>query len=169
MIQAGKGYFFMKKIRVISWTAVAIWMAFIFLFSAQPATQSNSLSEGVVKALVRTINIIYPVGMEVSTTQAYLDRLNGIVRESAHGVVYLVLALLVFNTFRKNGIPGGKTFLLTIAVCAFYAATDEIHQLFVPGRAGELFDFAVDFTGALTGSLLFFLFNSVSEKKLIVK
>jgi VanZ family protein len=149
----------MKKIRVISWTAVIVCMSLIFLFSAQPAAESNSLSEGLVKAIVHTIHIIYPIDLEVSATQVNLDRLNGIVRECAHGVAYLILAMLVFNAFIKSGIISSKTFLLTIIFCAFYAATDEIHQFFVPGRACELFDFAVDSTGALTGSLLFYILN----------
>ena len=35
--------------------------------------------------------------------------------------------------------------------CIFYAATDEFHQLFVPGRYGMVRDVVLDFLGALTG------------------
>jgi VanZ family protein len=38
-----------------------------------------------------------------------------------------------------------------------YAASDEFHQLFVPGRSGEVKDVLIDSAGAVTGALLFYL------------
>lgn len=35
-----------------------------------------------------------------------------------------------------------------------YAATDEFHQIFVPGRAGMVTDVMIDSSGALAGILL---------------
>ena len=35
-----------------------------------------------------------------------------------------------------------------------YACTDEIHQLFIEGRSGEIRDILVDSTGALIGMVL---------------
>jgi len=35
--------------------------------------------------------------------------------------------------------------------CSLYAVTDEIHQLFVPGRSGELRDVMIDSIAALVG------------------
>jgi len=50
--------------------------------------------------------------------------------------------------------------ILTLGLAAWlltsaYAATDEIHQLFVPGRAGMVADVILDSCGALTGVVLF--------------
>ena len=39
---------------------------------------------------------------------------------------------------------GGKGTVVALAVGAAYAASDEIHQAFVPGRSADPFDFAVD-------------------------
>ena len=46
---------------------------------------------------------------------------------------------------------GGTAFFAT----AVYAATDEIHQLFVAGRAGRFSDVVIDSAGALLGVLVF--------------
>lgn len=44
---------------------------------------------------------------------------------------------------------------LSWAFCILYAASDEFHQLFVPGRAGLITDVCIDSAGALLGILLF--------------
>ena len=41
--------------------------------------------------------------------------------------------------------------LINILICAFYAVTDEIHQIFVPGRAFEWMDVGIDTAGAIIG------------------
>ncbi len=54
------------------------------------------------------------------------------------------------------------------AVCLLYAASDEIHQLFVPGRSGEVRDVMIDFSGAVLGialSMLVFLLICRIKKK----
>ena len=38
-------------------------------------------------------------------------------------------------------------------VCLLYAASDEIHQAFVPGRGPSVFDVLLDFCGAVTGTV----------------
>ena len=37
---------------------------------------------------------------------------------------------------------------------ALYAATDEVHQLFVPGRSGQVSDVLLDSAGAIAGLAL---------------
>ena len=53
-------------------------------------------------------------------------------------------------------------------ICLLYAASDEIHQLFVPGRSGEVRDVMIDFSGAVLGialSMLVFLLICRIKKK----
>ena len=47
-----------------------------------------------------------------------------------------------------------KYLFLAILASALYACTDELHQLFVPGRTGQIFDVFVDTLGATFGCLL---------------
>lgn len=49
---------------------------------------------------------------------------------------------------------GGLTVPLAIAGSAAYGISDEIHQMFVPGRSPELLDLLADLLGASTGAFL---------------
>ncbi|MEQ8199438.1 MAG: VanZ family protein [Clostridiaceae bacterium] len=50
-----------------------------------------------------------------------------------------------------------KTLLEAQKLCLFYAATDEFHQLFVPGRSAMFTDVVIDFSGAAMGTVLFYI------------
>lgn len=48
-----------------------------------------------------------------------------------------------------------KKALAAISIAVLYAATDELHQYFVPGRVCSFWDFFFDSLGALTGVILY--------------
>ena len=59
------------------------------------------------------------------------------------------------NPIRQNPTQKESKYLsLAILASALYACTDELHQLFVPGRTGQIFDVFVDTLGATFGCLL---------------
>jgi len=68
----------------------------------------------------------------------------------AHIVVYFILAVLVTralvrdNTKINNGIFN-KSFLINSGFAIF----DEVHQIPIPGRVGDLLDFCADILGIL--------------------
>ena len=47
--------------------------------------------------------------------------------------------------------------VIAAGLTAFYACTDEFHQLFVPGRAGLLSDVLIDSLSAVLGLVVFAL------------
>jgi VanZ family protein len=54
-----------------------------------------------------------------------------------------------------GGLPrrfAARTAAVAIAITATYAATDEIHQMFVPGRSAEVADLIFDTLGACVGT-----------------
>ena len=55
-------------------------------------------------------------------------------------------------------LPGLPPFAAFTAASA-YGATDEFHQRFVPGRDGNLWDWAADATGAFLASAMLFLWQ----------
>ena len=139
-----------SKLKILAWTLTAAWMLVIFMLSAQPGTQSGSLSMGITQVFVRIIGFIFPLNPEKIANPDWLNNLDGIIRECAHGAAYFILALFAANALKSCGLKGrSKLVLVTLAICAVYAVSDEIHQLFVPGRACELFDFEVDMLGAV--------------------
>ncbi|MEF2639337.1 MAG: VanZ family protein, partial [Lachnospiraceae bacterium] len=44
--------------------------------------------------------------------------------------------------------------LIPFALGVLYAASDEFHQLFVPGRSGQVRDVCIDSSGVMIGILL---------------
>ncbi len=71
-----------------------------------------------------------------------------------HAIEYAVLGGLLAIGFSKNGHSGNKTILLIAVFGLFYGISDEIHQLFVPGRVFDFGDIASDGIGSLLGGLL---------------
>lgn len=140
-----------RKNDIAPWIPALIWMALIFFLSAQPAVNSNNLSKGVTKIIIEIIGRILPLQIEMSTVNDLVSQLNHFVRKFAHFFAYMILGILIAAAFVKNGIKGYKAFAFSLVICFIYAASDEIHQLFVPGRGCQLKDVMIDSTGAFVG------------------
>jgi VanZ family protein len=69
-----------------------------------------------------------------------------VVRKIAHFAEYAVLGALLLRALRSEA--------LAVAAGVAYAATDELHQHFVPGRHAAFRDVAIDAAGVLAGVLL---------------
>lgn len=59
----------------------------------------------------------------------------------------------------KSGVRGFKACLLSVLICAVYAAGDELHQWFVPGRQASVIDILVDTAGAAAGILIYMIIS----------
>ncbi|HPG37739.1 MAG TPA: VanZ family protein, partial [Candidatus Saccharibacteria bacterium] len=76
------------------------------------------------------------------------------IRKSAHFAGYLVLGALLLSVIKSYYQQFKSRFIIATAAAAFYACTDELHQLFVPGRTGRITDVFIDTAGAALGALL---------------
>jgi len=141
-----------EKRLILSWSVVILWMILIFAFSAQPADESNEVSLGITAILLRFIENL---GITTDVSADWIGEINNIVRKSAHAFVFFVLAMLAVNAFLSTKAKGFKAFLFAFIFTFFYACTDEIHQIFVPGRACMLSDVGIDSIGAVIGLCLF--------------
>ena len=148
--------------KILSWTVVIFWMILIFNLSSQVAQQSNQLSTGIAEIIVKTVERIIP--------QADLDiyKLNNLVRKSTHFFLYLVFGPLVVNALRRSGVYGYRSIVLVLLICVLYAISDEVHQLFVPDRGGEVKDIIIDSAGATVGIGLYLLASNVDKLRRIV-
>ena len=50
-----------------------------------------------------------------------------------------------------------KYCLIGLLICYIYACSDEVHQLFVPGRSGKIIDTFVDLVGSSIGVFSYYL------------
>jgi len=80
-----------------------------------------------------------------------------------HFIAYFVLAFLVNLTLiyqRKSRFLFEKATVATIVICLFYGVVDELHQMLIPGRFAETWDWVADALGVFAGVLIvYFLIN----------
>lgn len=71
-----------------------------------------------------------------------------------HIIEYLPFGFLVFRALKgsKGNLPFKKIFLFSICLAVLYALSDEMHQLFVPGRDASVWDLLCDSIGAVIGA-----------------
>lgn len=77
-----------------------------------------------------------------------------------HFLLYVVLAWTVYRAIQNqewNASLKKHRYLATILIVALYGATDEVHQLFVPQRSGNLYDWIADCIGAATVSAAYWV------------
>ena len=151
-----------KNIKIIiSAVLVVIWMGVIFLFSATCADESDKQSKGVIYIIAEKIE-----GKSADQIEN-IDSLNHLIRKFAHGSVYFVLCLLVMNLIMqiKENNLNYIYVLIAVVICFLYACTDEFHQIFVDGRAGQYTDVLIDTFGATIGATLYVLIFKIKKKK----
>ena len=123
-------------------------MLFIFTMSSFGSDSSNAQSGQIIQVLRQ----VFP-NLSSHTSGPDASALTFIVRKTAHFTEYAILGILFYLLYRqilpqKNGL---RLFVLAILSSFLYACTDEIHQLFVPGRSGQFTDVLVDTLGASFG------------------
>ena len=85
-----------------------------------------------------------------------------VVKKSSHAVGYGLLALSYFYILRFNKERTWLAWLLALT----YAATDEFHQSFVPGRSASIFDVLIfDNLGAMIALWLSSHFGRSGENR----
>ena len=136
------------------------WMAVIYLFSAQPATESSRVSG---RLAYRVAEWISPGRSEAEIGQL-AQRLDHPIRKAAHMTEYAILGLLFVPVVGGRPGDGRRVYSLAFLLAVCYAATDEVHQIFVPGRSGQVSDVCVDAAGVLLGLLALFFLRKIRRR-----
>jgi len=81
---------------------------------------------------------------------------------AAHAVLYAGLGWCAAMTYRKGAVRrrGWKLWAVPVAFVALYGGSDELHQLFVPGRHCALADWIADVVGGTVVQTVFLLGRS---------
>ena len=131
-------------------------MVFIFCMSAQPADDSSLTSSRFATFAARHLLTNF-WEFDKASQAKIIEGLTFIVRKGAHFSEYALLAFLGYLWLHR--IRFGS--LIAFGAAVLYAATDEFHQSFIPGRSCELRDVLVDSSGALCGLIAAFVLLSV--------
>jgi len=128
-------------------------MAVIFLFSSQDATVSGGMSESLTRTILVYIrNLIGQAGQEM--LDSFVNTRERFLRKGAHIFVFFWLGVFTANTIRQTTENKKRIFSISLIWCTVYAAFDELHQHFVPGRACMWQDWLLDTVGASLGIVL---------------
>lgn len=119
-----------RWLRTLAWIGVLTWAGAITVLSSMRPDQLNNLSS--VKLWDKAEHFL----------------------AFAIGTANLALVLRWSSRW-----PLARVALVSIVAISFFAAADEIHQLFTPGRSGaDVFDWIADTLGAAAGTSLILLF-----------
>jgi VanZ family protein len=118
----------------LQWLPALLWMGLIFLLSHQPKAE---LAAAQPSAFLSAGDVQWNRFWQLFFTVDW-DTVAG---KGAHVVVFGILAYLLWQA-RPQG-----WFVLGIAI--LYGLSDEMHQIFTPGRTPKLFDVLFDKLGAL--------------------
>jgi len=140
----------MKETIFIRWLPVILWAIFIFITSANPNPYRSLPASWSAQSA--------PVQANPGPKRITFDELLG---RFLHAAEYLVLAALIARALVGRGDLRLVLLAMAFGLSALYALSDEIHQLFVPGRAFEWRDLSLDFAGSTLGVIAFaFLFTA---------
>ncbi|HBP39137.1 MAG TPA: VanZ family protein [Clostridiales bacterium] len=132
---------------ILSWLPVLVWMALIFFLSGQNGNESGRLSRWVTVGLIRLLRL--------AETNERIAIWQSVIRTCAHGASFYILAILVSWALTRSKVQDIRNMILALLISIIYAATDEMHQALVPGRASQWIDLLVDGAGILLAILTY--------------
>ncbi|NFG63061.1 VanZ family protein [Clostridium sp. CMCC3677] len=132
------------KRKAINWILLILWMIIIFVMSNQPAVVSDKQSSSAIMILTQ---------LGINMNSIFGELANFIVRKIAHFLEYMILGILILNVLEIQ-YTRQKIRLLGMMLVFLYACSDEIHQVFVPGREGAFRDVLIDTCGGTFGILI---------------
>lgn len=128
----------LKIKRIVFAILIVVWALIVFNLSSQTGTDSSGLSRMIVELFTKDEAII-------TVVEPY-------VRKFAHFSEYGLGGMLFLGFCNTYNWSDRKKLLVAIVLGVWYAITDEVHQLLVPARNGNIVDVWIDSLGSATGT-----------------
>ena len=155
--------------KIISIILVILWMIIVFWFSSQIGDDSQVTSGNAIRKIITFINN----DIDKLKLEEIIETLQPFTRKLAHFTLYTLGGILIFNMFSSFKLKNKEKIFFSILSGAVYAITDEVHQLFVPGRSGMIKDVFIDTLGIITGVIvciiIFRIVNIIINKRIKIK
>ncbi len=145
-------------IRLLLWIMAFYYFVTITRFSAQTAAQSSLESNGILERI-----ICFLTGADVNVVDKELfHTLHSMIRKLAHFANFFILGFIYTMLANETSVKKSRRVIAAVLVCGFISAIiDETHQYFVPGRSAQIQDVLIDFSGVVTGYILFSIMRKV--------
>lgn len=148
--------------KILLWCAVVFMSIQIFGFSSKTAAESSGTSEKIAHGVVKTINKL--VEIENEQKEEVFHVVHFTIRKLAHFAEYAMLSALTFFLAKSYGLKNSMCAIISLGYCFIFATSDEIHQLYVDGRSGEIRDVFIDFCGGVFANLCIALGIKIKSK-----
>ena len=133
-------------------------MILIFHLSNQVSTESSKLSGGLTHKILEVLHMLDGKTIEQQ------EVIETIIRKLAHFFLYTLGGILILLYINLYKITDNNKVIISWIIGTAYAITDEIHQLFVPGRSGEIRDVFIDSLGVITGIIFLLLILRIIKR-----
>lgn len=140
---------------------IIIWLIVIFMFSNEDGVKSSNTSDSFLLKVVEVLNLKKDDSID---NEELISKYTLIIRKGAHFFAYFVLSILIYSLLSEFVHTKYKIVLFTILLCMGFAALDELHQYFVPGRSARIFDVLIDTSGAILGCIITTFFTFLKNK-----
>lgn len=128
------------------------WLGLIFSFSNQPSNTSSNTSSRMMDKIVNiTENITNNELDDITKNNIYEYGMKPL-RKCAHFFLYFILGILLCSLIYQYKL--NNIIIVSLLFCLLYACSDEIHQLFITGRSGNIKDVFIDTMGSLLGIVI---------------
>ena len=134
----------------------------IFGFSSQDGEESGGISSRVTEFILEKSNTYKNI--EENRQDEIFERTEKIIRKIAHLSIYALVGSLLMGLVSTFKLKEKNRILISLILGVLYATSDEIHQLFSPGRSAQITDVYIDTLGVLVGIFVILLFIKVFEK-----
>ena len=141
----------MKKAFLI--IMIIYYSSIIWSFSAQPAVESATESKSITSFLYDKISV-YSKKIRIMGKDDFVRKTDKIIRKCAHFILFFVFSIILYGYVNCFGRDDLVSVLTVLVAGVIVAGCDEIHQLFVEGRGGQLRDVLLDSSGVMAGGFL---------------
>ncbi len=144
------------RFKSICFVLTLLIITFIFVHSSIPSEQSATESQSVLGILQPFFNLFNLDG----------ELAEYILRKLAHFSEFAALGVtLTFCAYSFDRLKTYKFFPHIAGIGLLIAVIDETIQMFVPGRACQITDVWLDFSGVLTGVILMLIIFAIYIRK----
>ena len=140
--------------KILIWIPAIIMAMLIFGFSKQDGEESTGLSYKAADIILTVCDKAGIVDYNDNNRASMIESVQFPIRKAAHMTEYAVLSVLIMLALIVDGLKGTRLPVISAIIATVFAATDEFHQRFVPGRYGCLRDVLIDAAGSIIGLMI---------------
>ncbi len=133
-------------------------MCFTFWMSTETFSSENTFLW--IKIVLRFL------APKISSQEIVL--IHTFIRKASHVIEYFILGLLLFRAFRGDFTESWKWrwAFCAVIVVTLWAATDELHQSFLPTRTSSAVDVSIDTAGGILAQIVSALWHRYRKKRI---